>query len=81
MSASEGAIRRSLQARRGVVAEILAALQRMGRRPPPAVLVSPEDVLAVIRTSMLLGGRGAGTARARSIRWRPTSQRWCACAA
>ncbi|MCJ2057971.1 peptidoglycan DD-metalloendopeptidase family protein [Methylobacterium sp. J-048] len=55
MIESEAAIRRSLQARRGIVAEILAALQRMGRRPPPAVLVSPEDVLAVIRTSMLLG--------------------------
>jgi septal ring factor EnvC (AmiA/AmiB activator) len=55
MSASEAAIRRSLQARRSIVAEILAALQRMGRRPPPAVLVSPEDVLAAIRTSMLLG--------------------------
>lgn len=52
---SEAALRRSLEARRGVIAEILAALQRMGRRPPPAVLVQPEDVLAVIRTSMLLG--------------------------
>ena len=55
LSGSEAAIRRSLDARRGVIAEILAALQRMGRRPPPAVLVNPEDVLAVIRTSMLLG--------------------------
>ncbi|WP_246733120.1 peptidoglycan DD-metalloendopeptidase family protein [Methylobacterium sp. BTF04] len=55
LGASEAAIRRSLDARRGVIAEILAALQRMGRRPPPAVLVRPEDVLAVIRTSMLLG--------------------------
>lgn len=55
MSESEAAIRHSLQARRGIVAEILAALQRMGRRPPPAVLVSPEDMLAAIRTSMLLG--------------------------
>jgi murein hydrolase activator len=55
MSESEAAIRHSLQARRGIVAEILAALQRMGRRPPPAVLVTPEDVLAAIRTSMLLG--------------------------
>ncbi|WP_075382101.1 peptidoglycan DD-metalloendopeptidase family protein [Methylobacterium phyllosphaerae] len=55
MSESEAAIRHSLQGRRGIVAEILAALQRMGRRPPPAVLVSPEDVLAAIRTSMLLG--------------------------
>lgn len=52
---SETAIRRSLDARRGVIAEILAALQRMGRRPPPAVLVNPEDILRVIRTSMLLG--------------------------
>jgi len=52
---SEAAIRRSLQARRGVIAEILASLQRMGRRPPPAVLVRPEDMLTVIRTSMLLG--------------------------
>lgn len=55
MDDSEGAIRRSLDARRGVIAEILAALQRMGRRPPPAVLVQPDDMLAVIRTSMLLG--------------------------
>ena len=55
LTASEAGIRRSLEARRGVIAEILAALQRMGRRPPPAVLVQPEDVLAVIRTSMLLG--------------------------
>ncbi|WP_375456484.1 murein hydrolase activator EnvC family protein [uncultured Methylobacterium sp.] len=55
LSGSEAAIRRSLEARRGVIAEILAALQRMGRRPPPAVLVNPEDVLTAIRTSMLLG--------------------------
>lgn len=55
MGASEAALRRSLESRRGVIAEILAALQRMGRRPPPAVLVRPEDVLAAIRTSMLLG--------------------------
>jgi murein hydrolase activator len=55
LGASEAALRRSLESRRGVIAEILAALQRMGRRPPPAVLVRPEDVLAVIRTSMLLG--------------------------
>ncbi len=53
--ASEAAIRRSLQARRGVIVEVLAALQRMGRRPPPAVLVRPEDILTAVRTSMLLG--------------------------
>lgn len=55
LDASESGLRRSLDARRGVIGEILAALQRMGRRPPPAVLVRPEDVLAAVRTSMLLG--------------------------
>ena len=53
--ASESAIRRSLESRRDVIADVLAALQRMGRRPPPAVLVRPEDMLEAIRTSMLLG--------------------------
>jgi len=53
--ASEAAIRRSLEARRGIIIEVLAALQRMGRRPPPAVLVRPEDILEAVRTSMLLG--------------------------
>ena len=55
LTESDAAIRKSLDSRRAVIAEILAALQRMGRRPPPAVLVRPEDVLAAIRTSMLLG--------------------------
>jgi septal ring factor EnvC (AmiA/AmiB activator) len=53
--ASEAAIRRSLESRRNVIGDVLAALQRMGRRPPPAVLVRPEDMLEAIRTSMLLG--------------------------
>ena len=53
--ASEAAIRRSLESRRGVIVEVLAALQRMGRRPPPAVLVRPEDMLEAVRASMLLG--------------------------
>ena len=52
---SEAAIRRSLESRRAVVGEVLAALQRMGRKPPPAVLVSPQDMLGAVRTSMLLG--------------------------
>jgi septal ring factor EnvC (AmiA/AmiB activator) len=55
LTASETGIRRSLAARRGVIGEVLGALQRMGRRPPPAVLVRPEDMLAALRTAMLLG--------------------------
>jgi septal ring factor EnvC (AmiA/AmiB activator) len=36
----EDAVTPSLRERRGVLAEVLAALQRMGRNPPPALLVS-----------------------------------------
>jgi septal ring factor EnvC (AmiA/AmiB activator) len=54
LSGSENAIRVSLESRRAVIGEVLAALQRMGRRPPPAVLVRPEDILGAVRTSMLL---------------------------
>lgn len=45
----------SLARNRDVIAEVLAALQRMGRKPPPALLVSPGDMLRSIRTAMLLG--------------------------
>ena len=55
LTGSEEAIRRSLESRRAVVGQVLAALQRMGRKPPPAVLASPQDMLAAIRTSMMLG--------------------------
>lgn len=55
LTSSETAIRRSLDSRRGVIVEVFAALQRMGRRPPPAVLVRPEDMLEAVRASILLG--------------------------
>lgn len=55
LTASEAAIRRSLESRRGVIVEVFAALQRMGRRPPPAVLVRPEDMLEAVRASIMLG--------------------------
>lgn len=48
-------LRASLRARRGTLAEVLAALQRMGRNPPPALLVSPEDALSSVRSAILLG--------------------------
>lgn len=55
LTGSEEATKRSLESRRAVIAEVLATLQRMGRRPPPALLVDPADMLRAIRTSMLLG--------------------------
>lgn len=53
--ANQDTIRRSLASRRAVIAEVLAALQRVGRRPPPALLVTPEDALQSVRTAILLG--------------------------
>jgi murein hydrolase activator len=55
LTASEDTIRRSLASRRAVIAEVLAALQRIGRRPPPALVVAPEDALQSVRTAILLG--------------------------
>jgi septal ring factor EnvC (AmiA/AmiB activator) len=55
LKVSEDEIRSSLRGRRAVLAEVLAALQRMGRNPPPALLVSPDDALASVRSAILLG--------------------------
>lgn len=52
---TEEVIRLSLIKRRAVLGEILAVLQRMGRAPPPALLVQPKDVLSAIRSAMLVG--------------------------
>jgi len=55
LSTDEAAIRASLVERSGILAEVLAALQRMGHRPPPALLVRPEDALTSVRSAILLG--------------------------
>src|SRR5689334_4680231 len=55
LTESETGIRKALDARRGVIVEVLAALQRIGRRPPPAMLLKPEDALESVRAAMLLG--------------------------
>ncbi|MGB6860355.1 MAG: peptidoglycan DD-metalloendopeptidase family protein [Pseudolabrys sp.] len=52
---NEHGIRKSLDGRRAVIGEVLAALQRIGRRPPPALIASPEDALQSVRTAMVLG--------------------------
>src|SRR5215475_9436548 len=55
LTETEASIRKSLDSRRAVIGEVLAVLQRMGRRPPPAMLVRPEDALESLRGAMLLG--------------------------
>ena len=52
---NERGIRQSLDSRRAAITEVLASLQRIGRNPPPAMMVKPEDALASIRTAIMLG--------------------------
>jgi septal ring factor EnvC (AmiA/AmiB activator) len=53
--AQEDQLRSSLLARRGVLTEVLAALQRLGHHAAPAIMVRPEDALASVRSAILLG--------------------------
>lgn len=55
LAESERQLKVSLASRREVLAEVIAALQRMGRQPPPALLVRPNDALEAVRSAMLLG--------------------------
>src|ERR1700720_2587976 len=55
LDSREQEIRGSLDSRRSEIVEVLAALQRAGRRTPPALLVRPEDALQSLRTALLLG--------------------------
>ena len=41
--------------RRHLIGNVLAALQRIGRNPPPAMLVTPEDALQSVRSAILFG--------------------------
>ena len=51
----EQVFQKSFAERRAVIIEILAALQRASRRPPPALLVQPDDALKALRTAITLG--------------------------
>jgi septal ring factor EnvC (AmiA/AmiB activator) len=55
LTGSQSALAASLESRRGLIAQVLAAAQRMGRRPPPAILADPDDMLRAIRSAMMLG--------------------------
>jgi septal ring factor EnvC (AmiA/AmiB activator) len=52
---SEQGLRASLEVRRNVIAEVLAALQRIGRQPPAGLMLRAEDALQSVRSAMMLG--------------------------
>ncbi len=47
-------VRGSLQRSYGSISTLLAALQRMGRNPPPVMITRREDALSMVRSAMLL---------------------------
>lgn len=55
LTGSEKKIVASLDSRRALIGEVLMILQRMGRRPPPALLARPQDILDALRASLALG--------------------------
>ncbi len=55
LDGSEQGMRRSLEERRNLIIEVLAALQRIGRHAPPAILLRAEDALQSVRSAMMLG--------------------------
>jgi septal ring factor EnvC (AmiA/AmiB activator) len=52
---SEQALRISLRQRHNSIAEVLAALERIGRHAPPALIIRAEDALQSVRSAMVLG--------------------------
>ena len=54
LSAKANALSASLEGRRDQIADLLAVLQRMGRNPPPAMLMKPEDLAGAIRAAIML---------------------------
>jgi murein hydrolase activator len=55
LNATADELSHSLERRRGVIADVLAALQRMGSNPPPAILVKPDDMSEAVRAAAVMG--------------------------
>lgn len=60
LDAQEKIVRGSLLQRHGQISELLAALQRMGRNPPPVLVTKREDALKMVRSAMLLSSAFPG---------------------
>ncbi len=54
LEAQEKLLKGSLAQRHDQIAKLLAAMQRMGRNPPPVMITRREDALQMVRSAMLL---------------------------
>jgi murein hydrolase activator len=48
-------IKADLASKQDMLSELLAGLQRLEQNPPPALVVSPEDILTALRGAMMFG--------------------------
>lgn len=55
LEANKQGLEASLQEQRIRIAVLLSAMVRVGREPPPALAVSPDDALKSVRSAILLG--------------------------
>lgn len=55
LALKENTLRSRLRARRGMLAELLAGLQKLQRNPPPPLAVEPKDVTKAVRGALLFG--------------------------
>ncbi len=51
----EADLKKSLAGREAVLSQVLGALERLGLRPAPALLLQPETTLEAVRSAILLG--------------------------
>jgi septal ring factor EnvC (AmiA/AmiB activator) len=54
LQSQERHLRGMLEQRHETIAALLAAMQRMGRNPPPVMITQRDDALAMVRSAMLL---------------------------
>jgi septal ring factor EnvC (AmiA/AmiB activator) len=54
LASQEKAVHADLDRRQGEISALLAAMQRMGRNPPPVMVTRREDALSMVRSAMLL---------------------------
>jgi septal ring factor EnvC (AmiA/AmiB activator) len=54
LEAQERLLRGSLAKQHGSIAQLLGAMQRMGRDPPPVMITRREDALVMVRSAMML---------------------------
>jgi murein hydrolase activator len=55
LNATAEELSHSLERRRSAITDVLAALQRMGSNPPPAILVKPDDMSEAVRAAAVMG--------------------------